>query len=61
MISCLSRLCHTPEPGGWIAVTLYRRNLVLAWFAPAPSRITDARWTRLHRAVAAFAPPLAAD
>jgi hypothetical protein len=44
--------------GGWIAVTLYRRNLVLAWFAPSTSRITDARWTHLQRAVAAFAPPL---
>jgi hypothetical protein len=44
--------------GGWIAVTLFRRNLVLAWFAPSPSRSTDERWTRLQRAVAAFAPPL---
>jgi hypothetical protein len=46
------------QAGGWIAVTLYRRNLVLAWFAPSPSRYTDERWTRLHRAVAAFAPLL---
>jgi len=41
------------QAGGWIAVTLYRRNLVLAWFAP--SHGTDERWTRLKRAVAAFA------
>lgn len=41
------------QAGGWIAVTLYRRNLVLAWFAPSPS--TDERWTRLQRAVGAFA------
>jgi hypothetical protein len=41
------------QAGGWIAVTLYRRNLVLTWFAPSHS--TDERWTRLKRAVAAFA------
>jgi hypothetical protein len=46
------------QTGGWIAVTLFRRNLVLAWFAPAPSRSTDARWTRLQRAVRGFAAPL---
>jgi hypothetical protein len=46
------------QAGGWIAVTLYRRNLILAWFAPSPSRYTDVRWTRLQRAVAAFAPAL---
>jgi len=44
------------QAGGWIAVTLFRRNLVLAWFARA--RSTDARWTRLQRAVSGFAPPL---
>lgn len=44
------------QAGGWIAVTLYRRNLVLAWFAPSHS--TDERWTRLKRAVAAFAQPV---
>jgi hypothetical protein len=42
------------QAGGWIAVTVHRRNLVLAWFAPA--RFADERWTRLERAVAAFAP-----
>ena len=42
------------QAGGWIAVTLHRRNLVLAWFSP--SRFVDERWTRLERAVAAFAP-----
>jgi len=46
------------QAGGWIAVTLYRRNLVLAWFAPSPSRRIDERWTRLERAVAGFAPRL---
>ena len=46
------------QAGGWIAVTLHRRNLVLAWFAPSPSRSTDASWERLERAVAAFAKPL---
>ena len=43
------------QAGGWIAVTVFRRNLILAWFAPSPSRHTDERWTRLQRAVAAFA------
>jgi hypothetical protein len=44
------------QAGGWIAVTLYRPNLVLAWFAPSHS--TDERWTRLKRAVATFAQPV---
>jgi hypothetical protein len=43
--------------GGWIAVTLYDRNLVLAWFPPYGSRSTDTSWTRLTRAVQRFAPP----
>jgi hypothetical protein len=42
--------------GGWIAVTLYDRNLVLAWFPPYASRETDLRWTRLSRAVQQLAP-----
>jgi hypothetical protein len=42
--------------GGWIAVTLFGRNLVLAWFPPYPSRATDLRWTRLNRAVRHIAP-----
>jgi hypothetical protein len=42
--------------GGWIAVTLFDRNLVLAWFPPYPSRSTDQSWTRLNRAVRHFAP-----
>jgi hypothetical protein len=42
--------------GGWIAVTLYDRNLVLAWFPPYRSHATDLRWTRLTRAVRALAP-----
>jgi hypothetical protein len=44
------------QAGGWIAVTLFSRNLVVAWFAPSP--YTDASWTRLQGAVAAFAPVL---
>ena len=43
------------QAGGWIAVTLHSRNLVLAWFPPSPSREVDARWRRLRRDVAAFA------
>jgi hypothetical protein len=46
------------QAGGWIAVTLYRRNVTLAWFPPSPSHSTDERWTRLEHAVAAFAPAL---
>jgi hypothetical protein len=42
--------------GGWIAVTLYDRNLVLAWFPPYRSHATDLRWTRLTRAMRALAP-----
>jgi hypothetical protein len=42
--------------GGWIAVTLYRRNLLTAWFPPHGSRDVDASWTRLDRAVVRFAP-----
>jgi hypothetical protein len=42
--------------GGWIAVTLFDRNLVLAWFPPYPSRATDRSWTRLNRAVGRIAP-----
>jgi hypothetical protein len=43
------------QAGGWIAVTLHSRNLVLAWFPPSPSHEVDARWRRLRGAVAAFA------
>jgi hypothetical protein len=42
--------------GGWIAVTLFDRNLVLAWFPPYRSRSTDRSWTRLTRAVRSLAP-----
>jgi len=44
------------QAGGWIAVTLYDRNLVVAWFAPSPSKRVDERWLRLQKAVATFAP-----
>ena len=46
------------QAGGWIAVTLYRHNLILAWFPPSPARYTDERWTRLQHAVGSFAPAL---
>jgi hypothetical protein len=42
--------------GGWIAVTVYHRNLLIAWFPPYPARDVDASWTRLDRAVRRFAP-----
>lgn len=42
--------------GGWIAVTVFHRNLLVAWFPPHGSRGTDASWTRLDRAVRRFAP-----
>jgi hypothetical protein len=42
--------------GGWIAVTVYERNLLLAWFPPHGSRGIDPSWTRLDSAVRRFAP-----
>jgi hypothetical protein len=42
--------------GGWIAVTVYRRNLLVAWFPPHGSREIDSSWTRLDRAIVRFAP-----
>jgi hypothetical protein len=44
--------------GGWIAVTVYDRNLLVAWFPPGGSRGIDASWSRLHSAVRGFAPPV---
>ena len=42
--------------GGWIAVTVYRRNLLLAWFPPRGSQDVDRSWSRLDRAIVRFAP-----
>jgi hypothetical protein len=42
--------------GGWIAVTVYESNLLVAWFAPTGSRRIDPSWARLDRAVLRFAP-----
>jgi hypothetical protein len=42
--------------GGWIAVTVHERNVLLAWFAPDGSRGIDPSWARLDRAVLRFAP-----
>ncbi len=42
--------------GGWIAVTVYQRNLLVAWFPPNRSRGIDPSWARLDRAVLRFAP-----
>lgn len=44
------------QAGGWIAVTVLDRNLVLAWFPPHGSRGIDPSWVRLNRAVVRFAP-----
>jgi len=44
------------QAGGWIAVTTYARNLLVAWFPPHGSRGIEASWTRLDRAVVRFAP-----
>lgn len=44
------------QAGGWIAVTLYARNLLLAWFPPHGGRGIDRSWTRLDRTVLRFAP-----
>jgi hypothetical protein len=42
--------------GGWIAVTVYARNLLVAWFPPQGSKGVDSSWARVDRAVARFAP-----
>ena len=39
------------QTGGWIAVRLLQRNLILAWFPLYPSRETDARFDRLTDAL----------
>jgi hypothetical protein len=44
------------QAGGWIAVKLLERNLILAWFPPYPTRDLDGRFSRLTDAVRAFAP-----
>lgn len=42
--------------GGWIAVTVYARNLLVAWFPPQGSKGVDSSWARVDRAVRAIAP-----
>jgi hypothetical protein len=42
--------------GGWIAVTVFHRNLLIAWFPPGGSKGVDASWTRLDRAMRRIAP-----
>jgi hypothetical protein len=42
--------------GGFIAVTVYQRNLLVAWFPPGGSRGIDSSWTRLDRVVRRIAP-----
>jgi hypothetical protein len=42
--------------GGWIGVTLFRRNLLIAWFPPGGTKGVDAAWTRLDRAMRRVAP-----
>jgi hypothetical protein len=42
--------------GGWIAVTVYTLNLLVAWFPPQGSKGVDSSWIRLDRAVVRFAP-----
>lgn len=42
--------------GGWIAVTVYARNLLVAWFPPQGAKGVDSSWIRLDRAVVRFAP-----
>ncbi len=42
--------------GGWIAVQVFERNLILAWFPTHRFRETDASFTRVSRAVRRFAP-----
>lgn len=42
--------------GGWIGVTVFARNLLIAWFPPGGSKGVDASWTRLDRAMRRVAP-----
>ena len=42
--------------GGWIGVTVFRRNLLIAWFPPGGTKGVDAAWTRLDRAMRRVAP-----
>jgi hypothetical protein len=44
------------QAGGFIAVTVYQRNLLVAWFPPGGSRGIDSSWTRLDRIVRRIAP-----
>jgi hypothetical protein len=44
------------QAGGWIAVTVYARNLLIAWFPPQGSRGIDGSWARLDQAVTKIAP-----
>jgi hypothetical protein len=42
--------------GGSIAVTVFSRNLLIAWFPPGGTKGIDAGWTRLDRAMRRIAP-----
>jgi hypothetical protein len=42
--------------GGWIAVTVHSRNLLVAWFPIGGSRGVDPSWTRLDRAMLRLGP-----
>jgi hypothetical protein len=42
--------------GGWIAVTVFERNLLIAWFPPGGTKGVDASWARLDRAMRRVAP-----
>jgi hypothetical protein len=42
--------------GGWIGVTVFQRNLLIAWFPPGGTKGADATWTRLDRAMRRVAP-----
>jgi len=42
--------------GGWIGVTVFRRNLLIAWFPPGGTKGVDAAWTRLDRVMRRVAP-----
>lgn len=44
------------QAGGWIAVTVFQRNLLIAWFPPGGTKGVDAGWSRLDRAMRRVAP-----
>ena len=39
------------QNGGWVATTVFGKNLVCGWFPPHGAKRVDAQWSRLQRAL----------